>query len=350
MGFDEPMATLEHIATETPQQERATRDAELSRMKQDHINALRALADQERELTGRSKSIADCWQDGVSEIVRIYNMKDAQGIEWLWYRILAIAQVNVPEYRANKALTRAEKNAHKIRDRLQNVHDALYADNGSKGIAHKLRQQKEAATTMANAIANSRHLINEYDQQIAAWQGEITTLQAEGRGDGEDSRFIYGKIDEARRERDSVETDVQKLEGKLYTADIGIRTQQGLVTALETVHRKGKIAYANLDAQIAVVRGFLSQGDFIGKKIAPLIPLLGTAVTEAHKLVGMENILGDVVVRAVGETQQQLEGIQIKMDDKRYLNDLERQGNSDAMTMRAQVDQLVGKYATVPYA
>jgi len=346
---------LEQTLVSEQYEKTTQREMELDNIKQQQIELLKKAEDTEQKYTKSSDSIAELWNSAIQDIAKAYNSDiQTNKFKQKMYDTLQKVGIDMYQKQANKMLNSAQQKADSIKGKLDYLDDKLNNDVSNDGIAVKLKHKKEIATDTANALIQSRILLEEYTKELSQKQQEIDelkTLSQENstRDYSKELDYINNSVTKTKEQKQEVMGDIKKLTNKLYISNAQIKTKDAIVNSIELVYKKGMSAYNDLVSGIEITREFVNEGILMDKGLGRVVTDLDGILNTTNSIYGIEENLGKTLITSTKIINDKMENIQGNSRDQSYLNEIKKQTNEDEQKLNNNIEGIISEYATIPY-
>ena len=255
---------------------------------------------------------------------------------------------------ANKMLNTAQQKADSIKGKLDYLDNKLNNDVSNEGIAVKLKHKKEIATDTANALIQSRILLEEYAKESSQKQQEISELKNISKEDPsinytKEMDYLNNGISQLKEQKQQVRQDIKNLTNKLYISNAQIKTKDAIVNSIELVYKKGVSAYNDLLSGIEITREFVNEGILMDKGLGKVVTDLDGILETTDSIYGIEENLGQTLITSTKIINDKMKKIQGSSREQSYLNEIKKQTNEDEQKLNNNIENIIAEYATLPY-
>lgn len=331
------------------------REIELENIKQQQIELLKKAENTEQKYTKSSDSIAELWDSAIQDIAKAYNPDiKTNRFKQKVYDGLKKVGIDMYQKQANKMLNSAQSKADSIKNKLDYLDNKLNNDVSNDGIAIKLKHKKEIATDTANALIQSKILLEEYTKENSQKQQEISELRNLSKEDNsadysKEIEYVNTSITKIKEQKQQVMQDIKNLTNKLYISNAQIKTKDAIVNSIELVYKKGVNAYNDLLSGIEITREFVNEGILMDKGLGRVVTDLDGILEATDSIYGIEENLGKTLITSTKIINNKMEKIQGNSREQSYLNEIKKQTNDDEQKLNSNIESIIAEYATIPY-
>jgi len=335
--------------------QRARIKAELEERRRQLTKELKSIEEEEKSYLGRETSMADLWDQGMKNIIDVFDDNKKMGkLRKGLYEFLGYFGVDMYSRNALGRVKGTEKLAAEFKGQLDYIDNELNKTGRRKGTAVLLREERSIAKTIANALAKSKKMEEDYTIEIEKKQSEFLDLQKEAKEKPDkdftdDLDFITGEIEDLKKERTGLQDDIRKNQYKLQKYDTLIEAKDAVVSTMAYVHDMGKETYYNLMGVIDFTKAFIEQGGLMKNGIGPVAKKMQKVVKYTGKLQSIGNDLVGIVVEGTKQIRQEMETLRKQTEDNTNYDDLSKLKNQDEQRVVSRADKLIAKHATVAY-